>query len=92
MSEHDNIYAMLVARSSLYKNYGAMMPHVGIIDNDYQGEILIPLIGHQVHRIPKGTAIAQLIFQKYEGLDLVEVTEFEDKTERAEGGFGSTDK
>ena len=39
--------------------------------------------------IPKGTRIAQLIIQKYEPINFIEVDELED-TSRGEGGFGST--
>lgn len=85
------MYAMLVARSSLYMKYGVSLQSVGIIDNDYQGEILIPLKSSGDVTIPKGTAIAQLVFQHYVIPAMIEVKEFNKKTKRNTGGFGSTD-
>lgn len=83
-------FALLVARSSLYGKYSVRMPSVGIIDNDYQGEILVPLIAECDVVIPKGTAIAQLIFQRSASYNFIEVDEFDTETERGTNGFGST--
>lgn len=67
-----------------------------IVDEDYQGEILVHLIntGTSVVKISPGMKIAQaiLIPVSYEGLNEVPKKElFAEKTERAEGGFGSSD-
>lgn len=89
-------FAILVARSSLFDKFSVTMPALGIIDRDYQGELLIPLLAHfneDINRtvIPKGTAIAQLVFMSYEYPHLQSVTEFKNTTSRGAGGFGSTD-
>lgn len=92
MTQNHFQYANLVARSSTFKNYGVTIPSTGIIDNDYQGEILIPLLATRDMFIPKGTALAQLIFQEYIAPRLHEVKEFICETERGSNGFGSTDE
>lgn len=94
---YNMVYGQLVARSSLFGNYSVMLPNaVGIIDNDYQGEILVPLIycGYPAKpsvTIPAGTAIAQLIFQVAYTPVLKEVGGFDTTSQRGSGGFGSTD-
>lgn len=91
------LYAQLHARSSLYARHACTIPNgVSVIDNDYQGEILVPLIytHHQPEPfviIPAGTAIAQLVFQYYFTPLLQEVEEFKVETVRGDKGFGSTD-
>lgn len=94
---HHLVYAQLVARSSLYGGYSVQLTNgVGIIDNDYQGEILVPLIycGYPAKPsvvIPAGTAIAQLVFQVAYVPLLKESTGFDNNSQRGIGGFGSTD-
>ncbi len=63
----------------------------GVIDSGYRGEIKICLINlsSKDHPIQKGTKIAQMLIQKVEHPELVEVYKM-DNTERGEGGFGST--
>lgn len=93
---HHLVYGQLVARSSLYGNYAVQMPNgVGIIDNDYQGEILVPLIycGYPAKPsvvIPAGTAIAQIVFQVAYAPLLKEASGFDNNSQRGAGGFGST--
>lgn len=74
---------------------------VGVIDSDYRGPIGIPMHNDHVvdlsyeglndEWITKGDRIAQIIFQPYLKVDLIEADELS-KTERGEGGFGSTGK
>ena len=65
----------------------------GTIDSDYRGEIGVILINHSAHpfTINPGDRIAQLVINKVEIADFVEVEELSD-TERGEGGFGHTGK
>ena len=65
----------------------------GTIDSDYRGEIKIILINlsSQEQVINHGDRIAQMIIQKTERAELVQV-EFLTETERAAGGFGHTGK
>jgi dUTP pyrophosphatase len=97
LPDNYKIFGQLVARSSLHHAYSVVMPNgVGIIDNDYQGELLVPLIYiHHVpgefQRIPAGTAIAQIVFTICIVPTFKQVSTFSLPTERGDGGFGSTD-
>ena len=66
---------------------------VGIIDEDYRGEVkgLLENIGDQPLHIQNHDRIGQIIFQKYETPDFIEVEDLP-KTTRGAGGFGSTGK
>lgn len=63
----------------------------GVIDASYRGElkVIIANQGSEVYRVEEGTKIAQLLIQKVELLEVVEVSDL-DETVRGEGGFGST--
>jgi dUTP pyrophosphatase len=63
----------------------------GVIDAGYRGEILISLYNttNTVQTIEVGKKAAQMIIQKFEEYDMVEVEVLGD-TERGVGGFGST--
>lgn len=68
---------------------------LGTIDADYQGEIgvIVYNIDHRSHVIYQGERIAQIVFNGVGGLfqaDFEQVEQFEETTERGEGGFGST--
>jgi len=84
--------AQVRPKSGLAINYGITVLNTpGTIDPNYRGElkvILINLSDREV-RIEKGQKIAQIIFNKVETPEIVEVDEL-DETERNEKGFGST--
>lgn len=64
----------------------------GLIDSHYRGEIkliAINLDSTMPLRITRGDKVAQLVIQRVERAQLVEVPTLE-PTERGEGGFGST--
>ena len=65
----------------------------GTIDSDYRGEIKIILINlsSEEQVINPGDRVAQMIIQKTERAEFVQV-EFLNNTERAAGGFGHTGK
>ena len=65
----------------------------GTIDSDYRGEIKIILINlsSEEQVINPGDRIAQMIIQKVERAEFVQV-EILNETERAAGGFGHTGK
>jgi len=65
----------------------------GTIDSDYRGEIKIILINlsSEEQVINPGDRIAQMIIQKVERAEFVQV-EILNETERAGGGFGHTGK
>lgn len=66
---------------------------VGLCDEDYRGEYIIPLFndGDKDQIIHHGDRIAQLVFMPYEQVTFTEVDEL-DSTERGDGGFGHTGK
>lgn len=68
----------------------------GTVDADYRGEIGVILINHgnEDFTINDGERIAQLVITRYEQAEWQPVTSVEDltTTERANGGFGHTDK
>jgi len=65
----------------------------GVIDAGYRGEVKVGLINlsTEAYLLEKGHKVAQMIIQKKETCEIVEVDELSD-TLRGEGGFGSTGK
>ena len=63
----------------------------GVIDSQYRGEIKVLLFNHSDadYQIKKGDRIAQLLVQKVETVEFVQV-DMLDATQRGEKGFGST--
>lgn len=63
----------------------------GTIDSDYRGEVGVILINHgkEPFTVNHGDRIAQMIINKVEKADIIEVDELEE-TDRGQGGFGST--
>lgn len=79
-------------RSGLSLKFGVSLANcVGVIDSDYRGEVKVPVINHssEPYTIKAGERIAQLVIMP---VDLCEYgfSDELDKTERGEGGFGST--
>lgn len=63
---------------------------IGTIDDDYRGEVgVIVVNAGDKFFLPKGTRIAQMIFQRYLAPELKEVEEL-GITDRNTSGFGST--
>ena len=64
---------------------------VGVIDSDYTGEIKVGLInlGGAAVEITDNMRVAQMMVSRFERVELCPVQELE-KTERGDGGFGST--
>lgn len=78
-------------RSGLAYKHGLDV-FAGVIDAGYRGDIGVILYNsklNQHYKIKKGERIAQILFQKVEGFDLVEVETLDD-SQRGEGGFGSS--
>lgn len=92
----EGMEAQIRPRSGLALKQGiTVLNSPGTIDSDYRGEIkviLVNLSNSQVV-INNGERIAQMVFAKCVQVELVEVqTESLPRTERGEGGFGSTGK
>lgn len=84
-------YAGLIWDKSGIASKHGLKTMAGVIDASYRGEIKILLnnLSNQDYFIEKGTKIAQMLIQKVEQKEIVEVFELED-TARGEAGFGST--
>ncbi|MBE6839934.1 MAG: dUTP diphosphatase [Ruminococcus sp.] len=83
---------MIYARSGLASKNGVTLVNcVGVVDSDYRGEIVVPLInlGNDDYIIEKGARIAQLVVTPVILPEIEEVSELSD-TDRGSGGFGST--
>ncbi len=79
-------------RSGLSTNH-ALKTLGGVIDSGYRGEVMVGMInlGDTAYTIGSGDRIAQMLIQKVEAPEIVEVPELSE-TSRGEGGFGSTGK
>jgi dUTP pyrophosphatase len=88
----EGLYGHTCERSGLAAKYGITVLG-GIIDSDYRGEIGIILRNTGLYpvKINQGDRIAQMIFKKYEVLDVQLATELSD-TARGINKFGSTGK
>lgn len=86
-------YYEIVPRSSLQKFGYTLANCVGIIDNQYRGELFVPLykFDSRAPDLQLPMRVAQLIPRRIENLSFVEVDNL-DSTVRGEGGFGSTGK
>jgi len=86
----DGVYGRVAPRSGL-----AWKKHIdvgaGVIDRDYRGNVGVVLFNHSPEdfHISIGDRIAQLILERYEMAQIVEVDDLESSL-RGEGGFGST--
>lgn len=81
-------------RSGLAIKYGiTMLNSPGTIDSDYRGEIKVIAVNlsNETYTIEPNERIAQLVLNKVEQIEFVEVDEL-DATNRGEGGFGHTGK
>lgn len=86
--------AQIRPRSGLALNEGlGVLNSPGTIDADYRGEIGVILVNlsNNVVSIKDGDRICQMIINKVEQAELVEVKELS-STERGAGGFGHTGK
>jgi dUTP pyrophosphatase len=63
----------------------------GTVDAGYRGEILITLVNHsdEDFKVVRGDRVAQVLFQKFEQVRFVNVTELPG-SQRGTAGFGST--
>jgi dUTP pyrophosphatase len=85
---------VIVPRSNLSKFRWVLSNSIGIVDSDYRGEWMVKM--KSVSLNPReaapyqvGERVAQIYFEKNVDVAFAEVEEL-DKTERGEGGFGST--
>lgn len=85
---------LIFARSGLASRQGISLANgVGVLDSDYRGELLIPLVNlsDETVIIEHGQRIAQLAIMPIIHACFTEVSHI-CETDRGEGGFGSTGK
>jgi dUTP pyrophosphatase len=91
----DGYVALVHPRSGLAIKHGVTMVNApGTVDAAYRGELQCILINHDPQEsisFKRGDRIAQLVFQKVERAEFIEV-EHLPGSGRGEGGFGSTGK
>lgn len=90
--DDSTIAATILPRSGLGHKHGIVLGNlIGLIDSDYQGEILISCWnrGQETFTIQPGERIAQLVFLPVIQVEWAVVESFEETT-RGEGGFGHT--
>jgi dUTP pyrophosphatase len=80
-------------RSGLAARVGLSLVNTpGLIDSGFRGEIRVCLINHDLRDsivLRRGERIAQLVVQRVEYAEFIEVDELE-PSERGVGGYGST--
>lgn len=84
--------AQVRPRSGLALRFGVTVLNApGTIDWDYRGEVKVLLVnfGTEAFSIERGARIAQLVVAAVERVDVVDAAAL-DRSERGEGGFGST--
>lgn len=90
----DGYFGGIYARSGIATKEGLRPANcVGVVDSDYRGEIIVALHNDsELERVVSASErIAQIIIQPYLSVEFEETDELE-KSERGEGGFGSTGK
>lgn len=87
-------FLAVYARSGLGIKHGIVPSNcVGVIDEDYRGEIMVALYNHsnENFEFKLGDRIAQMVLQEYKSCELEFAHDLEE-TERGAGGFGSSGK
>ena len=87
-----DVTALIIPRSGLGSKHGIVLGNlVGLIDSDYQGELMVPAWNRSQEDfiISSGDRIAQMVIVPVIQANFNIVDDFE-KTERGEGGFGSS--
>jgi len=90
--EDPGLAAVILPRSGLGHKHGIVLGNlVGLIDSDYQGQILVSCWnrGNIEYRVEPGERVAQLVLVPVLQAELLVVDEFE-VTDRGSDGFGSS--
>lgn len=90
--EDENLAALVVPRSGLGSKHGIVLGNlVGLIDSDYQGELMVPAWNRSDadFEINPGDRIAQMIIVPIVKANLKVVEDF-DESVRGTKGFGSS--
>ena len=93
MALPDGYAGFVLPRSGLALRHGLSLVNTpGLIDAGYRGEIRVILINHDPTTpvtLSRGDRIAQLVIQRVEQVDVIEVDTLPESP-RGSGGFGST--
>ena len=92
--DDSSLAGLILPRSGLGHKHGIVLGNlVGLIDSDYQGELMISCWnrGQKSFTIEKGDRIAQLVVVPIVQAHFIEVDEFAE-TNRGTSGFGSSGK
>ena len=83
--------ALIRDRSSVATKLGCIVV-AGVIDHEYRGEIIVAMhnVTDKVIEIPAGSKIAQMILTPTYTVQVLEVLDFKDETDRGAKGFGSS--
>ena len=90
--EDPNFAGLILPRSGLGHKHGIVLGNlVGLIDSDYQGELMISVWnrGQNTFRLEPGERLAQYVLVPVVQAEFEQVEEFV-ATERGAGGFGHT--
>lgn len=90
--EDPNFAGLILPRSGLGHKHGIVLGNlVGLIDSDYQGELMISVWnrGQNTFRLEPGERLAQYVLVPVIHAEFEQVEEFV-ATERGAGGFGHT--
>jgi len=88
----DGYVGLIWDKSGLSHKYG-IKTLGGVIDSGYRGEIMVGVINlsDETHSFKKGEKVGQMIIQKKENCEIIEVENLEE-AERGDRGFGSSGK
>ncbi len=92
MTDESSVAMLVYPRSGLSAVHGVTLANcVGVIDSDYRGEWLVPLINHgsDPFIVENGMRIAQVIPTRVI-IPEIETADELSETERGAGGFGSS--
>lgn len=85
--------ALVLPRSGIASKHGITLPNSpGLIDSNYRGELMVSLVNidrNKDYEIKSGDRIAQLLIQRTENVEFVQVEKLDD-TNRGISGFGSS--
>lgn len=90
--EREDVVMLIFIRSSLGRKHGVTLANsVGVIDSDYRGEILVPIINHGTapFTLEPNERFAQLVVTPIIFPEICQADELPE-SERGESGFGST--
>ena len=84
---------LVMPRSGMAARHGiSIVNSPGLVDSGYTGELKVNLINTdpvEAYEVERGARIAQLVVQRVERMDLVEVDELSE-SDRGAAGFGSS--